>query len=298
MEVSLYGGTGFVGRKFQSITPDKVHCIERYSRRPQPNSDILYLISTTHNYNVFDAPTLDVKTNLVVLTETLESWRNHDPNGVFNFVSSWFVYGNEYSLERENSTIQAWDELVGKGYVSRSVGAHENDECHPRGFYSITKRCAEQLVVSYAETFGLKYRILRLGNVLGNDEKASAKKNALQYLINRMKKNEPIDIYEYGDFYRNYMHVFDTVNAIDHIMRVGNTNTIYNVGNKDNYKFMDMINYVKNRVDYKGDITYISQKDFHKTVQAKSFLMNCDKLYSTGFVPYYKTMESILDTLL
>src|SRR3990167_10131840 len=89
--------------------PNDIIRIPREQRYPR-SDEILYLISTTDNYNVFSDITLDVKTNLLVFTEALEAIR--DPVGEFsittdrekvcvNFVSSWFVYGNEVGDEQD-----------------------------------------------------------------------------------------------------------------------------------------------------------------------------------------------------
>lgn len=277
MEISVFGGKGFVGgefcRRFQE--QDNLLIVPRERRTPVINStEILYLISTTHNYNVFESTTKDVETNLIVLCEVLDEWRKNCPDATFNFISSWFVYGDSDPVCKESSP------------------------CNPKGFYSITKRAAEQLVISYCETFGLKYRILRLGNVLGNnDTNVSAKKNALQYLINQMKEGNPIEIYEHGDFYRNYIHVEDAVEAIHCVMEKGDTNQIYNIGRLPNVHFQEAIDYCHEKLNSKSHIRFIEQKGFHKSVQTKSFMMDVTKLYRLGFEPKYTTHQ-MLDTLL
>ena len=49
--ISVYGGTGFIGGAFCDLYPDEVIKIPRESRKPE-SKDILYLISTTSNYNI------------------------------------------------------------------------------------------------------------------------------------------------------------------------------------------------------------------------------------------------------
>lgn len=282
MDLTVYGASGFVGgaylERFSNL--DNIWTPPRWSRRPDPykTTDMLYLISTTHNYNVFTDPTLDVNTNLLVFTQTLDSWKRLNPEGTFNFVSSWFVYGD--------------------GGYDRYSPADEDCPCYPKGFYSITKYAAEQLLVSFAETFGLKYRILRLCNILGPEDKnVSAQKNALQYLLNKMKAGEPVDIYEKGDFYRNYMDIEDCVEAIRLVMLDGDMNTVYNIGTDPPVHFMDAINYIHQATGERSQINFIPQKEFHKKVQAKSFAMNCDKLYALGYAPK-NTIYSTLNRLL
>lgn len=264
MELSVFGGTGFVGgayvKKF-CIDSDYIHLIPRTEVKPIDGDHVLYFISTTHNYHVFDDATFDINTNLIHLTQVLQEWRDSRNPGIFNFISSWFVYGPNVPLP-----------------------AKEDAHCDPRGFYSITKRTAEQLVISFCETFDLRYRILRLGNVLGaEDTKASAKKNALQYLFNEMKAGRNIDIYEGGDFYRSYIYVEDCIDAIHFVIEKGKVNEIYNIGTTEKMKFINMLQYAGDLLSYTGKYNFIPQKDFHKKIQAKSFYLDVTKLYDLGF---------------
>ena len=161
-KISVFGATGFIGGTFCSMFPEETIQIPREQRNPE-SKNILYLISTTSNYNVFDDLLLDVNTNLNVLLEVLQYCKDNDL--VFNYVSSGFVYGPDI------------------------VYAEEDDFCDPRGFYSITKRTAEQLLVSFCKTFDVKYRIMRIANVYGQDKTVSSKKNVLGFLVGLMKED-------------------------------------------------------------------------------------------------------------
>ena len=88
--ISVYGGTGFIGNSFCNLFFEQVIKISRDLREPQ-SKNILYFISTTTNYNVFEDLHVDINTNLNILMEVLEHCKNEDI--VFNFVSSGFVYG-------------------------------------------------------------------------------------------------------------------------------------------------------------------------------------------------------------
>ena len=113
-----------------------------------------------------------------------------------------------------------------------------------------------------------------------------------------MKSGEKIEIYEGGNFYRNYSHVNDIVDGINIVMNFGNTNEIYNVGNSENYKFIDLIYYAASKLNYDTNlIQFVNQKDFHKKVQAKSFMLDTGKLQGLGFVPQYG-MEAIVNSIL
>ena len=287
-ELNIFGGYGFVGSQFCNTT--KNGYIKNYRENIGVYSpDVVYFISTVDNYNVHVSPTLDIETNLITLMKVLDSYRfyieNNKKNGVFNFISSWFVYGQD------------------SGFGEGSRGIPETDPCDPKGFYSITKRCAEQLLMSYCETFNLNYRILRLANVLGKeDKKVSAKKNALQYLLGELAANRPVDLYDSGYFYRDYIDVRDCARAIDLVVNQGELNSIYNIGNGKGIIFRDIIRYARDAMDSGSEIRTIDQKEFHKKVQSsRSFFMDNSKLKSLGYRQEYtinETIDSIMHDIL
>ena len=270
-DLQVFGGNGFVGSAFVRKNP---LCVvkQRNDHVVDKDKDILYLISTVTNYNVKTDPYIDIETNLILLMKILSQFQNSDK--VFNFISSWFVYGNT------------------------PMPATEESICDPTGFYSITKRCAEQLLISYCQTFNIKYRILRLANIAGHgDNKASAQKNALQYMINQLKQNLDINLYEGGNMYRDYIHVNDAVDAIDLILDKGETNSIYNVGNGTPLLMKDLIEYAKQLIGGTGRINYIDVPQFHKIVQVHSQWMKNDKLKSLGYEPKHD-MKSIIEDMI
>jgi len=272
MEISVFGGTGFIGSKFQEISKKKLHLVPREDRTPI-SDNILYMISTTDNYNVFQNVHLDVDINLTILLDVL---KNLKPNqSVFNFISSWFVYGDT------------------------ELPANELSYCNPKGFYSITKRCAEQLIISYCETFNIKYRILRLCNVYGpNDKGVSKKKNALQYLISQLKSNQEINLYLDGKFYRDYMHVNDVCRAIDLCLDHAPFNEIINIGSGDKIQFQYIINLAREYTSSQSKVGTMEVPVFHQKVQVPNFYMNVDKLKLLGFKQNISIEEGIQELCL
>lgn len=270
-KISVYGSTGFIGSRFVELYEEQSIRIPRNQRNPE-TKNILYFISTTHNYHVHDDITLDIKTNLEVLCEVLDYCRSEDI--VFNFISSWFVYGKDVDLP-----------------------AREDFICNPTGFYSITKKCAEDLIISFCNTYGVKYKIIRLCNVLGRgDKNISPKKNAITWMINQLKNNEDVNLYDNGTPIRDVIHVDDACRAIKIIIDDGKTNDIYNVGSGQPSAIGDIIELSRDKLKSTSKINYIEPSDFHKVVQNKDFWMNVEKLTSLGFTPQY-TLEHIVNDL-
>ena len=257
MTISVYGGTGFIGGVFCRKYPNDVIKIKREIRKPK-SKEILYFISTTSNYNVLKSLSMDVDNNISVLIETLENCK--DKGLVFNYISTGFVYGNDI------------------------INAVETDNCNPGGFYSITKRSAEMLLISFCETFNVKYRILRLANVYGTEDlDSSGQKNVLGYLIKLLKKNKKISLYDGGDVLRDYLHVEDVCSAIKLVLERGEVNNIYNIASGKPQKFYDIIMLAKHYLGSNSNIIPIEAPEFYKKTQAKNFSLNVDKLKSLGF---------------
>jgi nucleoside-diphosphate-sugar epimerase len=255
--ISVFGATGFIGSQYCSLYSDKIIKINREDRSPK-SRNILYFISTVDNYNVHTNITLDVETNLKVLCEVLDYCR--DDNITFNFISSWFVYGET------------------------ELPAKEDYYCMPTGFYSITKKAAEDLLISFCKIYKVNYRILRLCNVYGpSDNKVSKKKNAIQYMINLLKEDVEVSLYDGGTPIRDLMHRDDVCNAIDLILEKGELNTIYNVGSGHPTTVYDIIEMAKEMLQSNSPITSIETPEFHSIVQIKDFWMNTSKLESLGF---------------
>lgn len=255
-KISVYGATGFIGNTFCNLFPDDVIKIPREKREPE-SKNILYLISTVSNYNVFEDLHLDVNTNLTVLLDVLQHCKDNDL--VFNYVSTGFVYGPDI------------------------LYAKEDDPCDPRGFYSITKRTAEQLLISFCKTFNVKYRILRIANVYGQDPTVSSKKNVLGFLINLMKENKPITLYDDGMQLRDYMHVTDICRALKIVIDNGEINQIYNIASGTALPFREIIEKVRNILGSESELLSIETPKFNKIAQSKNFALNADKLKSLGF---------------
>ena len=256
--LSVFGGTGFIGGKFCQLYPDKVTLVPRDGRNP-PTKDVLYFISTTTNQSVFKDLHVDIDTNLTLLMDVLSNCRDKDIT--FNFVSSCFVYGNDV------------------------LDAKETDCCNPTGFYSITKRSAEQLLISYCKTFDIKYRIFRIGNVYGLDPTITPGKNVLGYMIGLLKQHKDIKLFDDGDYKKDYMFVEDICRAIKFLIKKSETNQIYNVATGSSMTFKDILLTASDMVSSRSEFIPVPFPKEQEYLQVKNMTLNIDKLSSMGFLP-------------
>jgi nucleoside-diphosphate-sugar epimerase len=270
--VNIFGGSGFIGSRFCEIYKQDVIVQDRDDYKPKTNQ-ILYFISTVDNYNIHKNLHLDINTNLNVLMSVLENIDKNDKDLVFNFVSSWFVYGkNEVLPFNEKYSV-----------------------CNPTGFYSITKRAAEQMLISFCETFGIKYRIFRLANVLGEgDGKISRKKNALQHMIKCLCEDEEIFLYDGGNAVRDYVYVDDVCDAVMHCMNNAPVNEIINIGSGKRTLLRDLIYLAQDLSNSSSKINIIQPPHFHDVVQVKDSYLDVTKLKSYGFESKHKIEDVVV----
>ena len=269
-KISLFGA-GFIGRWYVGMNPGEVSVEPRgtiWSTHP----DVLYMISTVHNYHPKDGnPFVDIDTNLVTFMDILAM--NKDKWGdalVFNLISTWFVYGNT------------------------DLPAKETSPCNPTGFYSITARAREQLLISYAELKGFKYRILRLGNVLGvGDKKISRKKNALQYIVSEVAKGNDVDYLYQNGAIRDFIDVRDCVRAIRLVLEKGETNQIYNIANGKGLNVNDLVYTAWQESGYMSKITEIPVPEFHRQVQTPKMYMDTKRLKALGYVQQHDIAQTV-----
>lgn len=265
-KISIFGA-GFVLGKYADMYPIETEIVPRdeiYSY----GGDILYGISTVHNYHPKDGnPYIDINTNLMHFMKVLEA--NINPEVTFNLISTWFVYGDAIFPAKETSY------------------------CNPKGFYSITARTREQLLISYCETFGLKYRILRLGNVIGaGDTKASPRKNALQWMISELVKGNEVRVYKGGSV-RDYIDVRDCARAIHLVLEKGETNQIYNIANGQGLNVKDLLECAWQANGYRGKIGEQEIPAFHRQVQTPAIYLDNSKIKKLGYVQQHEIKNTV-----
>lgn len=270
LKLSVYGATGFIGSEFAQNSKFEIERLTRENLNPS-FSEVVYFVGTTDNYNVLENPKLDIQVNLEFLIDQLEILRRKFGTFRFNFISSWFVYGD-----------------------AQNPPFKENGPCQPKGFYSISKYAAEMYLKSYCATFGIEYRIIRLSNVFGkSDGGVSKKKNSLQYLVNEIKNQKSVNLYEGGKFVRDYLEVRDVTVALDCVLENAPYGMTINVGSGEPVQFIDLMKRAKEIFRSKSDLISIPTPEFHKIVQIRDAWLDTSILRSYGFVPKHPILGEI-----
>lgn len=91
------------------------------------------------------------------------------------------------------------------------------DESHPlvpTTPYAASKAAADQIVLSYHQTFGIDAVIVRPFNNFGPRQNPGSYAGILPIILNKISKGEPIEIFGDGEQTRDYLYVKDTANAM------------------------------------------------------------------------------------
>lgn len=221
-------------------------------------------------------PYLDIDVNCTSTISLLETLKDFNPSARLIFASTFFVNG-QLGVEHLPATPES--------------------PCNPLGLYSATKLCAEHFCHAYHHNFGLDIIISRFTNVFGPFELGdNPLKAGFNFMINQAVRKETLNLYNNGDFYRDYIYVDDAVDACMTLADKGVSDTVYYVGRGDFVKFKELINIIEEILP--GTKTQpIEPPKFHKKVGITDFVSDPSLLKSLGWSPKVSLWDGIRRTI-
>ena len=221
-------------------------------------------------------PYLDIDRNCTATISLLETLKDFNPSARLIFASTFFVNG-ELGLEHLPATPQS--------------------SCNPLGLYPATKLCAEHFCHVYHNNFGLDVIIPRFTNVFGPFELGdSSRKAGFNFMINQAVRGEILNLYDNGDFYRDYIYVDDVVDACMTLADKGVSDTVYYIGRGEPVKFKELIDIVE-KILPDTKILPIEPPEFHKKVGITDFVSDTSPLNSLGWSPKVSLKDGIKRTI-
>lgn len=250
-----------------------------------------------------------------------EIFENHKPNYVINLAAQ---AGVRYSLINPDAYIQSniigfynvleacrynpVDHLI---YASSSsvygsnkkVPFEETDFVdHPVSLYAATKKSNELMAHTYSHLYNIPATCLRFFTVYGPMGRPDM---AYYSFTNKLFKNEPIRIFNNGDFdndmYRDFTYIDDIIEGVMRLINYPPKNKtpqhmVYNIGNNNPEKLMDFIytlekclsNALGRKVEFEKIYEPIKPGDVHKTYASTKLLEE-----AIGFKPSTSIEEGL-----
>lgn len=124
----------------------------------------------------------------------------------------------------------------------------EHTPIDPRSPYSSSKASADHFVSSYYSSFHFPAIISRCSNNYGPNH---FPEKLIPLMINNIIKLRPLPVYGKGENVRDWLYVEDHASAIDVIFHKAIPGSVYNIGGNNEWKNIDLVNYLCNLMDKK-----------------------------------------------
>ena len=183
-----------------------------------------------------------------------------------NIIGTFNVMEVARSLEVKHLLMASTSSVYGANKVMPFDELQKADT--PLTIYAATKKANESMGHSYAHLWNLPITMFRFFTVYGPWGRPDM---ALFKFTEAMIKNEPIDIYNFGDMYRDFTYVEDLVRGIrllidtppsqdkeiEPILKNDNRSPVapfrvVNIGNSDKVRLLDFIEAIESELDIKA----------------------------------------------
>ncbi len=188
-----------------------------------------------------DHPRSYIDSNIIGFFNILEACRHHPVEHLL-FASSSSVYGNQQKTPFSTS----------------------DNVDHPISLYAATKKSDELMAYTYSHLYGIPATGLRFFTVYGPYGRPDM---AYFKFANKIRKGEPIQIYNHGDMYRDFTYVDDIVTGIEHMLcnppkanELGDLYKVYNIGNHKPEQLMHFIEVLEQALGQKAEKEYLSMQ--------------------------------------
>ena len=233
---------------------------------------IIHLAGQTSHSKSFEEPLADVDSNTKSTIFILEKIRKLNLCCRFILGSTFIVIGKPNKLP-----------------------VNEETPCNPTTIYGVNRLASEYYCKIYHIVYGLDTIVFRITNSFGPREQFIPSKNAINFLIHKAFKKEPIPIFDKGNFFKDVVYVSDVVSAISTIMEKGKPGDLYWISSGNKTWFYDLGTWLEELTGTK--VQYVESPQYTKKTDVGNFVVDNSKLKSLGWSIQTPVKDGIKKTL-
>jgi CDP-paratose 2-epimerase len=235
-------------------------------------------------------PYLDFEVNALGTLNVLEAIRNstHQPPVIFTSTNK--VYGD---LE-DVGLVMNGTRYHPENLFFRKNGISEKRNLDFHSPYGCTKGVADQYMLDYARTFGLKTAVFRMSCIYGPHQFGTEDQGWVAHFLIQALKEKPITLFGDGKQVRDILFIEDLVNAFQ--LAQENIDTIagnaFNIGGGVNntISLLELIDLIGNITNKKPDVSF----DAWRQSDQRYYVSDYGKFNSvTGWSPKNGTTEGV-----
>lgn len=238
------GGAGFIGSHLSNTLISRGHFVRvldnlSFGDRSKLNNDVELIVGDITNKNDCYKATLGIDGvfHMAAFSRSGPSFdkseicHKNNVTGTLNLLNAALDNDVKKIIYSGSST-----------YYGNTVGSqHEGMSGDLLNFYGLTKYIGELYVAQYKRNFGLDYNALRYFNVYGPGQPSEGEYAlVLGIFLNRLKKGEKLEIHGSGTQRRDFIHVYDVVEANIRAMESDVTGEIFNIGSGVNHSILEI----------------------------------------------------------
>lgn len=244
-------------------------------------------------------PVEDFGINAVGTLNVLEAFRQTNAEGVFIYLSTNKVYGNNVGRH----TLCEKESRYGFLEVS-GIDEFESIDLTGHTPYGISKLVGDLYVQDYSYTYGLRTGVFRMSCIYGTRQFGFEDQGWIAWFCRCFLTGQPITLFGDGKQVRDVLWVDDLVDAFDKFIHSDLRQEVFNIGGglSKSLSLLELIGLLEDITDLKVDIRHKDWRKFDQKVYLSDINKVCSKLKwtpnvepSEGVTRLTRWMQSNID---
>lgn len=253
-------------------------------------SEVFHLCAQVAVTSSVSNPILDFDVNLKGTFLLLEAIRKSSHQPPLIFTSTNKVYGNleDVKMIENNTRFHPADKKMKK------FGINEKIPLDFHSPYGCSKGAADQYILDYSRTYGLKTVVFRMSCIYGPHQFGTEDQGWVAHFLISALQDEPVCIYGNGKQVRDILYVEDLIDAFQlaHEKMDSLKGEVFNIGGgpANSVSLLEILNLIKEKAGKDMDITF---EDW-RTGDQYYYVSNTDKFKeATGWKPRHSVSEGV-----